>query len=115
MVDDDSESDRQKNTLFAAFDDWLSKNDLYNIKADLFFIPLRIDDHYLCVCINFISKKIEILDNQFHSKAGHSYLSQLVIALVGLVCLISVLYHCYTSVIPLLFLCLICCLYSVTA
>ena len=103
--EDDSESDKQKEILFSAFDDWLSKNVVYNFRADLFFIPLRVDDHYLCVCINFISKKIEVLDNQFHGKADHSSLRQLVVAVVCFECLIKsfvaqlvVLYLCYTCI-----------------
>ncbi|KAH9613697.1 hypothetical protein KSS87_014437, partial [Heliosperma pusillum] len=39
---------------------------------ELFFIPLNVDDHYACVCINFKSKTIDLLDNQFYPASKQS-------------------------------------------
>ncbi|KAK9682371.1 hypothetical protein RND81_10G069100 [Saponaria officinalis] len=33
-----------------------------NLHADLIFIPLHIDYHYACICINFVSQTVDVLD-----------------------------------------------------
>ncbi|KAK9713823.1 hypothetical protein RND81_06G053600 [Saponaria officinalis] len=33
-----------------------------NLHADLIFIPLLIDYHYACICINFVSQTVDVLD-----------------------------------------------------
>jgi len=82
LVDDDSQAEAQKDTLFKCFDEWTSKNELCNINECLWFIPLHEDDHYLCVCINFVKKKVEILDNQIQGKANIPRMNRIVNVLV---------------------------------
>ncbi|KAH9617423.1 hypothetical protein KSS87_008285 [Heliosperma pusillum] len=37
-------------------------------KADLIFVPMVWEDHYFCVCINFTSEMVEVLDNKKYDK-----------------------------------------------
>ncbi|KAK9675381.1 hypothetical protein RND81_11G004500 [Saponaria officinalis] len=54
--------------LYKAWDDYLNEcGGTINLDADLIFIPILIDDHMACVCINFKSKTADILDNQTHN------------------------------------------------
>ncbi|XP_074315660.1 uncharacterized protein LOC141651867 [Silene latifolia] len=51
----------------------------FSFKADLIFVPIKIEAHYACVCINFNSRTIDLLDCKYYSsprqseicKAGH--------------------------------------------
>ncbi|KAH9612315.1 hypothetical protein KSS87_022773, partial [Heliosperma pusillum] len=60
----DENKDQNMQKLFDTWDEFVSKNTVpCNWKADLIFVPMVLDDHYFCVCINFTREMVEVLDN----------------------------------------------------
>ncbi|KAH9612578.1 hypothetical protein KSS87_009729 [Heliosperma pusillum] len=55
--------------LFDTWDEFVSKSTVpCNWKANLIFVWMVWEDHYLCVCINFTSEMVEVLDNTKYDK-----------------------------------------------
>ncbi|KAK9733543.1 hypothetical protein RND81_04G074200 [Saponaria officinalis] len=54
-----------------------------NLDLELIFIPINSDNHIACVCINFKSKTVDILDNQSHSDPTKSYIYKVAKILVS--------------------------------
>ncbi|XP_074274284.1 uncharacterized protein LOC141598471 [Silene latifolia] len=44
----------------------------FSLKADLIFVPIKIEAHYACVCINFNSRTIDLLDSKYYSSPRQS-------------------------------------------
>ncbi|KAH9623913.1 hypothetical protein KSS87_010203, partial [Heliosperma pusillum] len=60
----DENKDQNIQKLFDTWDEFVSKNTVpCNWKTDLIFVPMVWEDHYFCVCINFTSEMVEVLDN----------------------------------------------------
>lgn len=53
-----------KQAVFKEWDNFVSMNTVpCNLEADLVFVPMVLEDHYFCVCVNFIAETAEVLDN----------------------------------------------------
>ena len=97
-------TDTQLNRLFDFWDLFVKSNvdkSLSPLNADLIFIPLHLENHFFCVCINFISQTIEILDNKLYKdlKCDHVRLASYVVcysfylfSLCKIIIIIAVLY-----------------------
>ncbi|KAH9602941.1 hypothetical protein KSS87_000955, partial [Heliosperma pusillum] len=71
--DQSTPSDTQIDSLFLIWDMFIKGcGRSFNTNAELFFIPVNVDEHYACVCINFKSKTIELLDNQYYPASKQS-------------------------------------------
>ncbi|KAH9614249.1 hypothetical protein KSS87_018331, partial [Heliosperma pusillum] len=71
--DQSTPSDTQIDNLFIIWDMFIKGcGRSFNTNAKLFFIPVNVDDHYACVCINFKSKTIDLLDNQYYPASKQS-------------------------------------------
>ncbi|XP_074299480.1 uncharacterized protein LOC141630592 [Silene latifolia] len=54
-------------TLFHIWDLYIKHcGHTFNLNAELIFVPVNIDDHFACICINFISRTIDVLDHQLY-------------------------------------------------
>ncbi|KAK9698814.1 hypothetical protein RND81_08G132900 [Saponaria officinalis] len=61
-------SDSYYDMLFKEWDAYVEEcGRTINLESDMIFIPLMVDNHIACVCINFNSKTADILDNQIHT------------------------------------------------
>ncbi|KAH9608697.1 hypothetical protein KSS87_006269 [Heliosperma pusillum] len=71
--DQPTPKDTQIDNLFIIWDMFIRGcGRSFNTNAELFFIPVNVDDHYACVCINFKSKTIDLLDNQYYPASKQS-------------------------------------------
>ncbi|KAH9613086.1 hypothetical protein KSS87_001474 [Heliosperma pusillum] len=71
--DQSTPSDTQIDNFFIIWDMFIKGcGRSFNTNAKLFFIPVNVDDHYACVCINFKSKTIDLLDNQYYPASKQS-------------------------------------------
>ncbi|KAH9610491.1 hypothetical protein KSS87_020429, partial [Heliosperma pusillum] len=71
--DQSTPSDTQIDNLFIIWDMFIKGyGRSFNTNAELFFIPVNVDDHYACVCINFKSKTIDLHDNQYYPASKQS-------------------------------------------
>lgn len=54
--------------LFESFNQFLQKNNgSFVLNADLVFIPFLHSGQYFCICMNYKSKKVEVLDQKYHN------------------------------------------------
>ncbi|KAH9613761.1 hypothetical protein KSS87_010289 [Heliosperma pusillum] len=71
--DQSTPSNTQIDNLFMIWDMFIKGcGHSFNTNAELFFIPVNVDEHYVCVCINFKTKTIDLLDNQYYSASKQS-------------------------------------------
>jgi hypothetical protein len=55
-------------SLYRLWDQFIQDNgSTVNLNADLLFLPLKMDDHFVCICINFKSNTVDILDHMTYS------------------------------------------------
>ncbi|KAL9246201.1 hypothetical protein vseg_019766 [Gypsophila vaccaria] len=60
-------ADSDVNLLYATWDEFKKNNgDYFNFEANLIFIPLLLGEHYFCICIKFVQKKIDIRDHTIY-------------------------------------------------
>ncbi|KAK9706686.1 hypothetical protein RND81_07G144700 [Saponaria officinalis] len=58
-----TQRDEVIDSLYHHWDQFIKDNGVkINLHADLIFIPLHIDFHYACICINFVSRTVDVLD-----------------------------------------------------
>lgn len=73
LDDDQIPSEDQKERLFRTWDLFLASNvDEVNVDVDLIFIPLKLDEHYFCVCINFCMNSLDLLDDRIYDDVEES-------------------------------------------
>ncbi|KAH9613928.1 hypothetical protein KSS87_008263 [Heliosperma pusillum] len=71
--DQSTPSNTQIDNLFSIWDMFIKGcGRSFNLNAELFFIPVNVDEHYACVCINFKTKTIDLLDNQYYPASKQS-------------------------------------------
>ncbi|KAH9625607.1 hypothetical protein KSS87_003847, partial [Heliosperma pusillum] len=71
--DQSTPSNTQMDNLFMIWDIFIKGcGRSFNTNAELFFIPVNVDEHYACVCINFKTKTIDLLDNQYYPTSKQS-------------------------------------------
>ncbi|KAH9621567.1 hypothetical protein KSS87_000461 [Heliosperma pusillum] len=71
--DQSTPSNTQIDNLFSIWDMFIKgRGRSFNTNAELFFIPVNVDEHYACVCINFKTKTIDLLDNQYYPASKQS-------------------------------------------
>ncbi|KAH9612713.1 hypothetical protein KSS87_009683 [Heliosperma pusillum] len=71
--DQSTPSNTQIDNLFSIWDMFIKGcGRSFNTNAELFFIPVNVDEHYACVCINFKTKTIDLLDNQYYPASKQS-------------------------------------------
>ncbi|KAH9610490.1 hypothetical protein KSS87_020428 [Heliosperma pusillum] len=71
--DQSTPSNTQMDNLFMIWDIFIKGcGRSFNTNAELFFIPVNVDEHYACVCINFKTKTIDLLDNQYYPASKQS-------------------------------------------
>ncbi|KAH9619064.1 hypothetical protein KSS87_008931 [Heliosperma pusillum] len=71
--DQSTPSNTQMDNLFMIWDIFIKGcGRSFNTNAELFFIPVNVDEHYACVCINFKIKTIDLLDNQYYPASKQS-------------------------------------------
>ncbi|KAH9612207.1 hypothetical protein KSS87_018858, partial [Heliosperma pusillum] len=71
--DQSTPSNTQIDNLFSICDMFIKGcGRSFNTNAELFFIPVNVDEHYACVCINFKTKTIDLLDNQYYPASKQS-------------------------------------------
>ncbi|KAK9714631.1 hypothetical protein RND81_06G108000 [Saponaria officinalis] len=58
-----TQRDEVIDSLYHHWDQFIKDSGMkINLHADLIFIPLHIDFHYACICINFVSRTVDVLD-----------------------------------------------------
>ncbi|KAK9733815.1 hypothetical protein RND81_04G094300 [Saponaria officinalis] len=68
-------SDSVFDVLYKDWDNYLNEcGSTINLDADFIFVPILIEDHMACVCLNFKSQTADILDNQTHNDQTKSYI-----------------------------------------
>jgi hypothetical protein len=76
------------------FESWITWSSLcknpVKLDADLIFLPCLLEEHFFCVCINFLTKQLEYLDNKKYTIAEGTTFGDLE----------SVFYACLTVISP---------------
>ncbi|KAH9608229.1 hypothetical protein KSS87_012620, partial [Heliosperma pusillum] len=63
--EDDGEMKKYKVEVFSTWDTWSGIYDEpLNLNAEMVFVPLLYEQHYFCVCIDFVREKLFYLDNR---------------------------------------------------
>ncbi|KAH9604429.1 hypothetical protein KSS87_005888 [Heliosperma pusillum] len=63
--EDDGEMKKYKAEVFSTWDTWSGIYDEpLNLNAEMVFVPLLYEQHYFCVCIDFVREKLFYLDNR---------------------------------------------------
>ncbi|KAK9733334.1 hypothetical protein RND81_04G060700 [Saponaria officinalis] len=63
--------------LFGVWDIFVGDcGDTLNLSANFIFIPINIDDHIACLCINFKALSVDILDNQKYPDPENARISK---------------------------------------
>ncbi|KAH9605967.1 hypothetical protein KSS87_018541 [Heliosperma pusillum] len=63
--DDDDEMKKYRAEVFSTWDMWSGIYDEpLNLNAEMVFVPLLYEQHYFCVCIDFVREKLFYLDNR---------------------------------------------------
>jgi hypothetical protein len=71
--DEDTPSDYAKDKVFKFWDFFLEQNDRSAVwDAELYFIPLKLGNHFFCACVNYKNNTVDVLDNTFHKDFQNS-------------------------------------------
>ncbi|KAK9673246.1 hypothetical protein RND81_12G155500 [Saponaria officinalis] len=66
--DQATQNDSLCDELYQLWDDFINDCDkTFNLNADIMFVPVNIERHFACVCINFESHTVDLLDHQYYS------------------------------------------------
>ncbi|KAK9755812.1 hypothetical protein RND81_01G052600 [Saponaria officinalis] len=70
-------NDNNYDMLYKQWDNYVNEyGSTINLDAKFIFIPIMVDNHIACVCVNFESRTADILDNQSHNDPLNSDICQ---------------------------------------
>ncbi|KAH9622939.1 hypothetical protein KSS87_009713 [Heliosperma pusillum] len=55
----------------------MDSQDVFNLNADFLFVPFNIEGHFACVCFNYKSGTVDLLDHQLHPDPNKSKICKL--------------------------------------
>ncbi|KAH9616543.1 hypothetical protein KSS87_018034 [Heliosperma pusillum] len=81
--EDDGEMKKCRAEVFSTWDMWSRIYDEpLNLNAEMVFVPLLYEQHYFCVCIDFVREKLFYLDNRCYddfNETSFAYMTDVVV------------------------------------
>ncbi|KAH9602733.1 hypothetical protein KSS87_019999, partial [Heliosperma pusillum] len=77
-ADQTTQDDTVLDNLYEMWDLYIQDSqDIFNLNADLLFVPFNIEGHFACVCFNSKAGTIDLLDHQLHPDPNKSKICKL--------------------------------------
>ncbi|KAH9611494.1 hypothetical protein KSS87_003026 [Heliosperma pusillum] len=82
-ADQTTQDDTILDNLYEMWDLYIQDSqDVFNMNADLLFVPFNIEGHFACVCFNSKAGTVDLLDHQLHPDPNKSKICKLA-SLIG--------------------------------
>ncbi|KAH9612930.1 hypothetical protein KSS87_000647 [Heliosperma pusillum] len=76
--DQATKNDTALDNLYEMWDLYIQDcQDVFNFNADFIFVPFNIEGHFACVCFNYKSGTVDLLDHQLHPDPNKSKIGKL--------------------------------------